>query len=36
VQAHIAVNTDSSGNESCAVCHAPDREENVQRVHKTY
>jgi diguanylate cyclase (GGDEF)-like protein len=35
-QAHIHVQTDSEGNESCAVCHGPDRDEDVERAHKTY
>jgi hypothetical protein len=35
-QAHISVQTDSSGNESCGVCHASDKTENVERVHKAY
>jgi OmcA/MtrC family decaheme c-type cytochrome len=35
-QAHIAVQTDSAGNESCGICHARNRDEDVQRVHKSY
>jgi OmcA/MtrC family decaheme c-type cytochrome len=35
-QAHINVQTDPAGNESCGVCHGPGREEDVVRVHKTY
>lgn len=35
-QAHIAVQTDSAGNESCGICHGPGRDEDVVRMHKTY
>ena len=35
-QAHINVQTDAQGNESCGVCHAPDRPESVERFHKSY
>jgi OmcA/MtrC family decaheme c-type cytochrome len=35
-QAHIAVQTDPSGNESCGVCHGPDEDLSVELVHKTY
>jgi len=35
-QAHISVQTDALGNESCAVCHGPDKELNVERVHRAY
>jgi hypothetical protein len=35
-QAHISVNTDASGAEACGVCHASDRHENVERLHKPY
>ncbi|HZO08173.1 MAG TPA: hypothetical protein VFC77_02255, partial [Myxococcota bacterium] len=35
-QAHINVQTDSFGNESCGVCHAPGEPEDVERVHKPY
>jgi hypothetical protein len=35
-QAHIHVQTDALGNESCGVCHAPGRNEDVVRVHKPY
>lgn len=33
--AHIDLNTAASGAESCAVCHAQDREWHVDLVHKT-
>jgi OmcA/MtrC family decaheme c-type cytochrome len=35
-QAHIRVQTDSLGNESCGVCHSPGKDENVEKVHKPY
>ncbi len=35
-QAHIRVQTDPLGNESCGVCHASGKDENVARVHSTY
>jgi len=35
-QAHISVQTDTLGNESCGVCHAPGEDEAVERVHKPY
>jgi OmcA/MtrC family decaheme c-type cytochrome len=35
-QAHILSNTDSAGDEACGVCHAPDRPENVVKMHKSY
>jgi hypothetical protein len=35
-QAHINVQTDPSGNESCGVCHGPGSDEDVVRVHTTY
>jgi hypothetical protein len=35
-QAHINVQTDSFGNESCGICHAPGESEDVARVHKPY
>jgi hypothetical protein len=35
-QAHIAVQTDPLGNESCGVCHGPDKELSVELMHKTY
>jgi hypothetical protein len=35
-QAHIAVQTDPLGNESCGVCHAPGKELSVELVHKSY
>jgi len=35
-QAHINVQTDSAGNESCGVCHSRGRDEDVERVHKSY
>jgi hypothetical protein len=35
-QAHIAVQTDGAGNESCGVCHGPGRDQDVERVHKVY
>jgi len=35
-QAHIAVQTDSAGNESCGICHGRNRDEDVERVHKSY
>jgi hypothetical protein len=35
-QAHISAQTDSDGNESCGVCHAADKDENVELVHKAY
>jgi len=35
-QAHISVQTDAGGNESCGVCHGPGKDEDVLRAHKTY
>jgi hypothetical protein len=35
-QAHISVQTDAGGNESCGVCHGPGKEWNVERVHEPY
>jgi hypothetical protein len=35
-QAHINVQTDPSGNESCGVCHGEGKDENVPRVHRPY
>lgn len=35
-QAHIEVQTSSSGAESCGVCHGPGKDWSVERVHKTY
>jgi OmcA/MtrC family decaheme c-type cytochrome len=35
-QAHIAVNKDAFGNESCGVCHSRGREWDVERMHKPY
>ena len=35
-QAHINVQTDSMGNESCGICHGPGKDEDVERVHKAY
>jgi len=35
-QAHIAVQTDAFGNESCGVCHGTGKEWSVERVHKPY
>ncbi|NOT29613.1 MAG: hypothetical protein HOP15_04090 [Planctomycetes bacterium] len=35
-QAHISVQTDTAGSESCGVCHGEGREWNVARVHKAY
>jgi hypothetical protein len=35
-QAHISVQTDALGNESCGVCHSAGREWNVERVHRPY
>jgi OmcA/MtrC family decaheme c-type cytochrome len=35
-QAHINVQTDSLGNESCGVCHATDKDENVIDAHRRY
>jgi OmcA/MtrC family decaheme c-type cytochrome len=35
-QAHIHVQTDSAGNESCGICHGPGRDEDVVRVHTSY
>ena len=35
-QAHISIQTDSGGNESCGVCHGIGRDENVERRHKPY
>ena len=35
-QAHIAVQTDALGTESCAVCHGEGKEWNVQRMHRPY
>ena len=35
-QAHINVQTDASGNESCGVCHAAGKDESVARVHRPY
>ena len=35
-QAHIHVQTDGAGNESCGVCHGPNKDKDVERVHKTY
>ncbi|HEX6813820.1 MAG TPA: hypothetical protein VF384_19520 [Planctomycetota bacterium] len=35
-QAHISAQTDLGGNESCGVCHAPDKTWNVERYHKPY
>ena len=35
-QAHIAVQTDASGAESCAVCHGHDGEWSVERMHRPY
>ena len=32
-QAHIAANTAGTGYEACAVCHAPDRDFPVEKVH---
>ena len=34
--AHIAVQTDAGGNESCGVCHGEGKEWSVERVHKPY
>jgi OmcA/MtrC family decaheme c-type cytochrome len=34
--AHINVQTDTFGNESCGVCHGPGKDEDVARVHKPY
>ena len=34
--AHISVQTDAQGNESCGVCHGEDGEWSVERVHKPY
>ncbi|HEX6882246.1 MAG TPA: hypothetical protein VF530_02635 [Planctomycetota bacterium] len=34
--AHIAVQTDSQGNESCGVCHGAGKEWSVERVHRPY
>ena len=35
-QAHIAVQTDPLGNESCGVCHGPGKDKAVELVHKSY
>ena len=35
-QAHISINTDGAGNESCGVCHGLDRDFDVARAHKPY
>ena len=35
-QAHIHVQTDSAGNESCGVCHGPGRDKDVALVHTSY
>jgi OmcA/MtrC family decaheme c-type cytochrome len=35
-QAHIAVQTDATGQESCAVCHGPGRQLDVTVVHKVH
>jgi OmcA/MtrC family decaheme c-type cytochrome len=35
-QAHVRVQTDALGNESCGVCHSEDAEWSVERVHKPY
>jgi len=35
-QAHIAVQTDVLGNESCGVCHGEGREWSVERMHRAY
>jgi len=35
-QAHIEVQTSTSGAESCGVCHGPGKEWSTERVHKTY
>jgi len=35
-QAHISVQTDAQGNESCGICHAPGKDEDVERVHRRY
>lgn len=35
-QAHISVQTDALGNESCAVCHGADKEWSVERLHRAY
>lgn len=35
-RAHINVNTDFMGNESCGVCHGPGRDLDVERVHQSY
>jgi hypothetical protein len=32
-QAHIAAQTSGAGQESCAVCHGPGRNEDVAVVH---
>lgn len=35
-QAHISVQTDAQGNESCGVCHGPGKEWEVERLHRPY
>jgi hypothetical protein len=35
-QAHISVQTDAMGNESCGICHGPGEDEDVERAHKAY
>jgi len=35
-QAHISVQTDAQGNESCGVCHGTDAEWSVARLHRPY
>ncbi len=34
--AHVAVQTDAQGNESCGVCHGADKEWSVERLHRPY
>jgi hypothetical protein len=34
--AHINVQTDMSGNESCGICHGPGEDLDVERAHKQY
>ncbi len=35
-QAHISVQTDAAGNESCGVCHGQGEDESVEFAHKVY
>ena len=35
-QAHINVQTDTFGNESCGVCHSRGKDQDVESMHKPY